>query len=99
MSNRQGRTDEGWGRFHISVTKPPYERVGCEMGNRRAPTSPREGVEKMEFSAAGSERSTSSPALHAPVVKASAGELVNAPTKIAARDVNVFYGEKQALFD
>ncbi|HVY86459.1 MAG TPA: phosphate ABC transporter ATP-binding protein PstB [Caulobacterales bacterium] len=35
----------------------------------------------------------------APVVKAAAGALVGAPTKVMARDVNVFYGEKQALFD
>jgi phosphate transport system ATP-binding protein len=35
----------------------------------------------------------------APTVRAGAGALVGAPTKVSARDVNVFYGEKQALFD
>ncbi|WP_167755712.1 phosphate ABC transporter ATP-binding protein PstB [Vitreimonas flagellata] len=34
-----------------------------------------------------------------PTVKASAGSLVGAATKVSARDVRVFYGEKQALFD
>src|SRR5262249_15318079 len=38
-------------------------------------------------------------ALHAPVVSAHGGSIVGAPVKVAARDVNVFYGEKQALFD
>ncbi|MGE0740433.1 MAG: phosphate ABC transporter ATP-binding protein PstB [Hyphomonadaceae bacterium] len=37
--------------------------------------------------------------MSAPVVRAGAGVLTGAPTKVAARDVNVFYGEKQALFD
>jgi phosphate transport system ATP-binding protein len=37
--------------------------------------------------------------MSAPTVRASAGALVGAPTKVSARDVNVFYGEKQALFD
>jgi phosphate transport system ATP-binding protein len=54
----------------------------------------------MEFSAVGSERVMSNgPGLSAPVVKAAAGALTGAPVKIAARDVNVFYGDKQALFD
>ncbi|OQW58367.1 MAG: phosphate ABC transporter ATP-binding protein [Proteobacteria bacterium HN_bin10] len=53
----------------------------------------------MEFSAAGSERAMSSPAMTAPIVKNGAGTLTGAPVKIAARDVNVFYGDKQALFD
>ncbi|MBL8544748.1 MAG: phosphate ABC transporter ATP-binding protein [Hyphomonadaceae bacterium] len=35
----------------------------------------------------------------APEVRANAGALTGAATKISARDVNVFYGEKQALFD
>jgi phosphate transport system ATP-binding protein len=35
----------------------------------------------------------------APAVRMSAGTLVGAPTKVSARDVNVFYGDKQALFD
>jgi phosphate transport system ATP-binding protein len=53
----------------------------------------------MEFSAAGSERPMTGPAMTAPVVKTAGGTLVGAPIKIAARDVNVFYGDKQALFD
>jgi len=53
----------------------------------------------MEFSAAGSERATPMPGMTAPVVKAHAGSIVGATIKVAARDVNVFYGEKQALFD
>jgi phosphate transport system ATP-binding protein len=54
----------------------------------------------MEFSAAGSERSPQAPpAMSVPVVKQGAGTLLNTPTKISARDVNVFYGDKQALFD
>ena len=54
----------------------------------------------MEFSSAGSERVMSNgPAMTAPAVKASAGALMGAPIKIAARDVNVHYGDKQALFD
>jgi phosphate transport system ATP-binding protein len=32
-------------------------------------------------------------------MRASAGEIVGARTKVSARDVRVFYGEKQALFD
>ena len=35
----------------------------------------------------------------APAVKASAGSIAGAAIKIAARDVNVHYGDKQALFD
>ncbi|MEZ5996666.1 MAG: phosphate ABC transporter ATP-binding protein PstB [Hyphomonadaceae bacterium] len=35
----------------------------------------------------------------APVVTAPAGTLASAQVKIASRDINVFYGEKQALFD
>jgi phosphate transport system ATP-binding protein len=70
------------------------------MGQPRLVESPREGVENMEFSAVGSERTVSTPAMNAPVVKTtSGGAIVGAPAKIAARDVNVFYGEKQALFD
>ncbi len=54
----------------------------------------------MEFSAAGSERAMStSPAMTAPTVRAAAGSITGASVKIAARDVNVFYGDKQALFD
>jgi phosphate transport system ATP-binding protein len=54
----------------------------------------------MEFSSVGSERSMSNgPAMTAPIVRAAAGSLTSAPVKISARDVNVFYGDKQALFD
>ena len=53
----------------------------------------------MEFSSAGAERQMSSLSMSAPAVKAAAGELVGAPVKISARDVNVFYGDKQALHD
>ena len=35
----------------------------------------------------------------APAVKTSAGTIQGAPNKVSARDVNVHYGEKQALFD
>ena len=50
----------------------------------------------MEF--AGAERGNGAH-LSAPVVRADAGSIVGAPVKVSARDVNVFYGEKQALFD
>jgi phosphate transport system ATP-binding protein len=53
----------------------------------------------MEFSAAGAERATPGPSMTAPQVKTHAGSIVSAPVKVSARDVNVFYGEKQALFD
>jgi phosphate transport system ATP-binding protein len=53
----------------------------------------------MEFSAAGSERAMTGPAMIAPIVKSGAGTLTGAASKVAARDVNVFYGDKQALFD
>jgi phosphate transport system ATP-binding protein len=52
-----------------------------------------------EFSTAGSERAPPPVSMSAPTVRAGAGALVGAPTKVSARDVNVFYGEKQALFD
>jgi phosphate transport system ATP-binding protein len=59
----------------------------------------REKGSDMEFSAAGSERAMTGPAMTAPIVKSGAGTLTGAPAKVAARDVNVFYGDKQALFD
>ncbi|MFZ2029536.1 MAG: phosphate ABC transporter ATP-binding protein PstB [Vitreimonas sp.] len=37
--------------------------------------------------------------LAAPIVSADAGSIVGAPIKVSARDVNVFYTGKQALFD
>jgi phosphate transport system ATP-binding protein len=52
----------------------------------------------MNFSSAGAEHGQK-PTMTAPVVNSGAGSLVNAANKVAARDVNVFYGEKQALFD
>jgi phosphate transport system ATP-binding protein len=53
-----------------------------------------------EFSAAGADRGAIPPvSMIAPTVKAAGGTLVGAPVKVAARDVNVFYGDKQALFD
>jgi phosphate transport system ATP-binding protein len=53
----------------------------------------------MEFSAAGAERATPGLAMTAPTLGAHAGAIVGAATKVSARDVNVFYGDKQALFD
>jgi phosphate transport system ATP-binding protein len=47
---------------------------------------------------AGVERAAPT-ALHAPTVSAHGGSIVGAPIKVSARDVNVFYGPKQALFD
>jgi phosphate transport system ATP-binding protein len=38
-------------------------------------------------------------AMTAPTVKSSGGAISRHATKVVARDVNVFYGEKQALFD
>ncbi len=53
-----------------------------------------------DFAGVGADRAPQQPTgMTAPVVKAAAGALVGAPTKVMARDVNVFYGEKQALFD
>jgi phosphate transport system ATP-binding protein len=43
--------------------------------------------------------SNSGPAMTAPAVKSDPGSIANAVTKVGATDVNVFYGEKQALFD
>jgi phosphate transport system ATP-binding protein len=50
----------------------------------------------MEF--AGAERAMAT-GLAAPIVSADAGSILGAPIKVSARDVNVFYGDKQALFD
>ena len=54
-----------------------------------------------DFSAAGTERGAvpQSVAMTAPVVRTAAGTLTGAATKVSARDINVFYGDKQALFD
>jgi phosphate transport system ATP-binding protein len=51
----------------------------------------------MDF--AGAERTTGTVAMAAPIVSADAGSILGAPVKVSARDVNVFYGDKQALFD
>jgi phosphate transport system ATP-binding protein len=50
----------------------------------------------MEFSA---ERAYQAPTMNAPMLGANAGALVSDAVKVAARDINVFYGDKQALFD
>jgi phosphate transport system ATP-binding protein len=54
-----------------------------------------------DFSATGADRSQVPPAvaMTAPAVKTPAGSIAGAATKVSARDVNVFYGDKQALFD
>ena len=54
-----------------------------------------------DFSATGADRSQVPPALAmtAPTVKTAVGSIAGAATKVSARDVNVFYGDKQALFD
>jgi phosphate transport system ATP-binding protein len=51
----------------------------------------------MDF--AGAERVIGAAGLAAPIVSADAGSILGAPVKVSARDVNVFYGDKQALFD
>ncbi len=53
----------------------------------------------MELSADGAERVAPSLAMTAPTVRNHAGVAANAATKVSARDINVFYGDKQALFD
>ncbi len=54
----------------------------------------------MEFSAAGADRGTQQGvAMSAPAVRVNTGTVVGAPSKVSARDINVFYGDKQALFD
>jgi len=54
-----------------------------------------------EFSAAGADRGAQPPVsmMTTPTVKSAAGSIAGATVKVAARDVNVFYGDKQALFD
>ena len=54
----------------------------------------------MEFSPAGADRAVATPmSMTAPALRADAGTILGGATKISARDVNVFYGEKQALYD
>jgi phosphate transport system ATP-binding protein len=64
-----------------------------------SPKGGREEVSIMEFSTAGAERVAPSPGLAAPIISANAGAIVGAAAKVSVRDVNVFYGDKQALFD
>jgi phosphate transport system ATP-binding protein len=59
----------------------------------------REMGSSVEFSAAGAERSAIPVSMIAPTLRADAGTILGGPTKINARDVNVFYGDKQALYD
>jgi phosphate transport system ATP-binding protein len=54
----------------------------------------------MEISAAGSERAPKNgPVMTVPTVRSHSGSIIDAPVKIAAHNVNVHYGDKQALFD
>ena len=53
----------------------------------------------MNFSSAPSEHGPKTPVMSAPIVNAGAGRLTHTENKVSARDVNVFYGDKQALFD
>jgi phosphate transport system ATP-binding protein len=64
-----------------------------------SPGSERPGGKGYEMEFAGAERAMSTPAMTAPTVKSGAGTINGAAVKVAARDVSVFYGEKQALFD
>jgi phosphate transport system ATP-binding protein len=52
----------------------------------------------MEFSGVEVERG-SGVTMSAPIVRSSAGSIAGAAVKVSARDINVFYGDKQALFD
>jgi phosphate transport system ATP-binding protein len=54
-----------------------------------------------EFSSVSAERAISMPPpmVAPPLVRAARGTLAGAAVKVAARDINVFYGDKQALFD
>ncbi len=52
----------------------------------------------MQFSSAGAERQPG-PGLAAPTVRMNTGAVTAVAAKVAARDINVFYGDKQALFD
>jgi phosphate transport system ATP-binding protein len=54
----------------------------------------------MEFVATGADRASpgAGPGIPAPAVRVRQGT-VSGAAKVAARDINVFYGDKQALFD
>jgi phosphate transport system ATP-binding protein len=51
-----------------------------------------------ELSATSADRAVGG-VMAAPLVRADAGALIGAPTKVSAKDINVFYGDKQALFN
>jgi phosphate transport system ATP-binding protein len=53
----------------------------------------------VELSASGADRAAHGVVMTAPAVTMNAGTIVGAPCKVSARDINVFYGDKQALFD
>ncbi len=84
--------------FHISVAEAAYDHRGRLEAHGLAPKRTFRRVWGMEFSGVEAERG-SGLSMAAPVVKSAAGSIAGAPVKVSARDVNVFYGEKQALFD
>jgi phosphate transport system ATP-binding protein len=51
-----------------------------------------------ELSATGADRGPGG-VMIAPIVRSDPGSIVGAPIKVSARDISVFYSEKQALFD
>jgi phosphate transport system ATP-binding protein len=51
-----------------------------------------------EFASSGADRAPLGATMAAPIVRNNAGSIVGAEVKVSAKDVNVFYGEKQALF-
>ncbi len=54
----------------------------------------------MEFAGAGVDRNGAAPmSMTAPALRADAGTIQGGAVKISAHDVNVFYGDKQALYD
>jgi phosphate transport system ATP-binding protein len=53
----------------------------------------------MAFATAGEDRLTNRPVMIAPSVRPQTGTILAAATKVSVRDINVFYGDKQALFD
>ena len=53
----------------------------------------------MNFQAPETGGLSNTPPMTAPAVKAAAGDATRTGAKVDARDVNVFYGEKQALFN
>jgi len=56
-------------------------------------------MEEFSSASASGDRASNGMSMSAPMVKSAAGSLAGTATKVSARDVNVFYGEKQALFD